>query len=743
MKATLQSAIRTDIAPAIAPRSLQCATASLLQRKCACGSNRGSGYGECGECRRKKLLGAQPALLQPKLILSQPGDRYEQEADRVADQVMRAPGADIQRRVDPNDEAESIQTKPASGTAPAVTPDVQTGIQELWGSGGRPLPPATRAFMESRFGYDFSRVRIHTGDRAASLTGSVSARAFTVGHSIVFAAGEFSPQTVAGRSLIAHELVHTIQQSGRPLGLQRACKGLDAQFRQKQQTPDPMSNPCRSRNARDCCDNLLGCDRADEATSALKRANGRLESAVAKLEKVIIGRRLRIALRRLFGKRRFKKDIVGKLRDALEWLGGAVVPSHADKRPVGARPAKGPAEKKSRAVEPNEPELPPGLEEAPLEDSPSPAPPKPAKPTLPPRTTPGSTGSPGLPGQIALTTPTKPCPESAKAIFCSLPCGGSRCESGDLAQTAGGMIELCPLSFEDPLTLEATLIHEAMHNVFSGERDIYAYSRLFRVLAHVRDPAGILRSIALQNPDSYTALVMAASGTKFDEFIKAEGGGPPLGFEGFGLHRRQKAAPEVALGFASAGIKEAAKQVHGLVQELSVVTNWSSLSDDLQQTGQMLRQHGLLASKTKGDVAADLERLKPIRDDLDEVKKAVNSVRTIQREDSFEPASYGRSVLTVTKRFFALNSQRSQTQEVIRALVESSKVKSGQVSAYARFLENAIGQAKGLSGLPFPGPAAQQPTGPSQHQDGEPAGVQDEASLDSEADFSDAGDGEE
>ena len=81
---------------------------------------------------------------------------------------------------------------------------------------GRPLDPATRAFMEPRFGHDFSRVRVHTDRPAADAARGVAARAFTVGEHIVFGGRQFAPDSTAGRRLLAHELAHTIQQRNAP-----------------------------------------------------------------------------------------------------------------------------------------------------------------------------------------------------------------------------------------------------------------------------------------------------------------------------------------------------------------------------------------------------------------------------------------------------------------------------------------------------------------------------------------------
>ena len=111
-----------------------------------------------------------------------------------------------------------VQMKSAEGgsAVPAVMPGVEAGINSLKG-GGQPLSASTRVFFEPRFGVNFSQVRVHTGGRAAQVTKSVQAKAFTTGRDIVFGAGEHSPDTSTGRKLLAHELTHVVQQSGHTL----------------------------------------------------------------------------------------------------------------------------------------------------------------------------------------------------------------------------------------------------------------------------------------------------------------------------------------------------------------------------------------------------------------------------------------------------------------------------------------------------------------------------------------------
>jgi Domain of unknown function (DUF4157)/Lysine-specific metallo-endopeptidase len=92
----------------------------------------------------------------------------------------------------------------------------QQTVQEVAPAPGQPLDPASRAFFEPRFGYDFSRVRIHSDERASAAAHAVNARAYTVGKDVVFGAAQFAPHTTKGRELLAHELAHVIQQGHGP-----------------------------------------------------------------------------------------------------------------------------------------------------------------------------------------------------------------------------------------------------------------------------------------------------------------------------------------------------------------------------------------------------------------------------------------------------------------------------------------------------------------------------------------------
>jgi hypothetical protein len=181
---------------------LQTAGASLtLQRKCACGAGASSLTGECAECSKKKLG------LQTKLRINEPGDVYEQEADRVAEQVLAKPLHPHVSSAPPRIQRFTGQASGHADTAPA-------SVDQVLASPGRPLEAALRQDMEQRFGYDFSRVRVHAGAAAEQSARDVDAHAYTVGQSIVFDAGRFAPGTHEGRRLLAHELTHVVQQTG-------------------------------------------------------------------------------------------------------------------------------------------------------------------------------------------------------------------------------------------------------------------------------------------------------------------------------------------------------------------------------------------------------------------------------------------------------------------------------------------------------------------------------------------------
>jgi hypothetical protein len=151
------------------------------------------------------------------------GDPHEQEADRVASLVSEMQGTRLKHNDDGEHQecrANAPDRKPGHIQAGHSAASAATGtlespfIRKALSTPGRPLAPQARNFMETRFGHDFSRVRIHTDVLAADAARSIEARAFTLNRHIVFAAGEYAPDIDEGRRLLAHELTHVIQQSG-------------------------------------------------------------------------------------------------------------------------------------------------------------------------------------------------------------------------------------------------------------------------------------------------------------------------------------------------------------------------------------------------------------------------------------------------------------------------------------------------------------------------------------------------
>ncbi len=155
-------------------------------------------------------------ILQTKLTIGAPGDRYEQEADRVADQVVRSP------------EATSPGSPGAPGATPAIQPlgggdahaaetagpELESRLEARRGQ-GNPMPAPLRAEMESSFGADFGGVRLHADGEAAQLNRQIQAEAFTYGSDIYLGQGGLDTGS-RGRRLLAHELTHTIQQGAVP-----------------------------------------------------------------------------------------------------------------------------------------------------------------------------------------------------------------------------------------------------------------------------------------------------------------------------------------------------------------------------------------------------------------------------------------------------------------------------------------------------------------------------------------------
>ena len=272
---------------------------------------------QAGNVAPSRLLGLQSAvgshamrrlidspLIQTKLEVSQPGDPSEEEADRVADTVMRLPEPTISRHplvsshstplpqracdqcekeeaVHPKstgvplavreddeeketvhracaaceeelvqqknseDEEEAVPRSAEVGVKGPTSPPVSTLASSIRGMNGRgsPLPEVTRSFFETRFATDFSHVRVHTDSQAAETAKSINAKAFTVGPNIAFAHGQYAPESGPGKHLLAHELTHTVQQQSHASSQQSISRFNLVQRDPNDQQPSPQPDP--------------------------------------------------------------------------------------------------------------------------------------------------------------------------------------------------------------------------------------------------------------------------------------------------------------------------------------------------------------------------------------------------------------------------------------------------------------------------------------------------------------------
>lgn len=214
------------------------AQSAMIMRNSAAASHSGAGFQPhnlAPEAERSDFQQAQwlsflgGTRIQTKLEVSQPGDAHEREADAMADRVIgmgtsaipiSSGAAQISRKCSAcEEEVKTVQRK--AEEAAQVSDAAQPAAEAVVQSGGNALDTNTHAFMTSRFGTDFSDVRIHTGEEAARSAKALGAKAFTVGSDIVFGAGQYDPQGAAGQHLLAHELTHVIQQRGGALSIQR------------------------------------------------------------------------------------------------------------------------------------------------------------------------------------------------------------------------------------------------------------------------------------------------------------------------------------------------------------------------------------------------------------------------------------------------------------------------------------------------------------------------------------------
>ena len=156
-------------------------------------------------------------LIQPSLTLGQQGDRYEQEADRVARQVVSRINAKDLAPSPPEsatpETQDTVVRRAAASETPRVDTQVERGIQQARGQ-GQALDGSIRGPMEQAFGADFSGVRVHNNADSDQLSRKLGARAFTNGQDIHFRGGEYDVSNPSGQELLAHELTHVVQQGG-------------------------------------------------------------------------------------------------------------------------------------------------------------------------------------------------------------------------------------------------------------------------------------------------------------------------------------------------------------------------------------------------------------------------------------------------------------------------------------------------------------------------------------------------
>jgi hypothetical protein len=171
---------------------------------------------------------SQELQVQPKLKLTQAGDRHEQQADRAAARVVQHLNAPRQTTTSLSVMPQMAVSLPVTTTGGAIAPPLETAIQQERGR-GQPISKDVREPLEQAFGTDFSRVRIHTDENADRLNHSIRSVAFTTGKDIFFKQGAYQPRSRKGQTLLAHELTHILQQNSWKPAIQRQDENLQSQ----------------------------------------------------------------------------------------------------------------------------------------------------------------------------------------------------------------------------------------------------------------------------------------------------------------------------------------------------------------------------------------------------------------------------------------------------------------------------------------------------------------------------------
>jgi hypothetical protein len=214
--------------PKMAERVVATVKKSESEQKCSNSCKQNPGFNSSGPTADRILQFQRTAgnqavqrviksrALQAKIKIGQLNDKCEQEADRVAEQVMKMPDPVFQRRCAKcnGDEKKILQAKESPRQIKVTqNQDVPPIVHEVLRSSGAPLDAETRAFMEPRFGQDFSWVRVHKDEKAAESARAVNSLAYSVGYNVVFDTGQHTLGSVSGQRLLAHELTHVIQQA--------------------------------------------------------------------------------------------------------------------------------------------------------------------------------------------------------------------------------------------------------------------------------------------------------------------------------------------------------------------------------------------------------------------------------------------------------------------------------------------------------------------------------------------------
>ena len=655
------------------PVSISVMPSPLLQRKCACGGSLGLS-GECTECSKKKLTGESLPLIQPKLKISQPNDKYEQEADRVADMVMRMPEPKIQREMntkedeeeetvqtksigdsitpliqrqienqeeekeetiqpkliqnsiaplvqrqvkneeedeeqvqlkplnststiqrqevgEEEDEEETIQMKRSSERTPTVTPEIQSQIDSVRKSVGKLLPKQARAFMEPRFGQDFSKIRIHDEPQATKLTSKLNARAFTLGNDIMFNRGEFQPYSLKGQRLLAHELTHTMQQGTSAIQQAPARKPKKPSVDPDSIVGHPLGAVIQRQNL-DCstvpprtnCPALPDNDKAEAVDLAVGAAAQHARQALNLLQlgdidrAALLNPNLPRAFEEFFGDPN-DEPRVANVTNQLDRIVGTL---------QGAQSAY----------------------------------------------------NPGPPLSLQCANECEPICSGARAFY------------------HNDSIFFCDGFFDDSVAIkqEATAMHESVHATLQGDEiDVYTPTRLFDLLAGEPAVDPTASSLAALNPDSFAAFILAVSGVGLKQ-ARTKGGPPTDRFRGFRDRKKEVRAARRALAFAGLVIREGED---GLDPEQGAFLG------------------GFRAKQ------------KDVRKNLTNLRKVIEEGLVVRRVRRREPVRFRRPLLLeknrmkVTDEFFKLD-KGAQIWGIVDAMIDGLELP--EASTYSGFL---------------------------------------------------------